>query len=158
MLATKGAMNERRTYPVTGVRVVGEDTDVTDYELQDGEDTPLEGKDGEDLPEGRTFVMKDGDQLSSSQFLTESKADSEDGLEESSPQEQASQEHEQTDLDDQEFCPQPPESEDKARGIQSRRSLDNVPGQAASVLAAQFAARERLEKPRPEWWPQHGRS
>jgi hypothetical protein len=38
--------------------VVGEDVDDTVYELQDGEETPVCGKDGDGHPEGRTYVLK----------------------------------------------------------------------------------------------------
>jgi hypothetical protein len=39
-------------------RVLGEDVDNTVYELQDGEETPVVGKDGEGYPECRTYVLK----------------------------------------------------------------------------------------------------
>jgi hypothetical protein len=38
--------------------VVGEDTDDTVYELQDGEETPACGKDGDGYPAGKTYVLK----------------------------------------------------------------------------------------------------
>jgi ribonuclease HI len=58
MLATKGVLGEQRPSPVATVRVVGEDTDETVYELQDGEETPVRGKDGEGYPAGKTYVLK----------------------------------------------------------------------------------------------------
>jgi ribonuclease HI len=57
-LATKGVRNEDRSCPVETVRVAGENVDNTVYELQDGEETPVVGKDGEGYPEGRTYVLK----------------------------------------------------------------------------------------------------
>jgi hypothetical protein len=60
MLATKGVFNEQRQSPVATVRVVGEDTDAAEYELQDGEETPVAGKDGEAYPVGQTYVLKAG--------------------------------------------------------------------------------------------------
>jgi hypothetical protein len=38
--------------------VVGEDTDDTVYELQEGEETPVCGKDGEGYPAGKMYVLK----------------------------------------------------------------------------------------------------
>jgi hypothetical protein len=60
MLGTKGVFNEPRTCPVEVVRVVGEDSDTTTYELKDGEETPVAGKDGDVYPAGQTHVLKDG--------------------------------------------------------------------------------------------------
>jgi ribonuclease HI len=57
-LATRGVLNQRRPCPVATVRVVGEDTDNEIYELQDGEETPMCGKDGEGCPAGQTYVLK----------------------------------------------------------------------------------------------------
>jgi ribonuclease HI len=57
-LATKGVRNEPRPCPVATVRVAGEDTDETVYELRDGEETPTAGKDGAGYPTGRTYVLK----------------------------------------------------------------------------------------------------
>jgi hypothetical protein len=48
----------QREYPVETVRVVGEDTDRTVYELQDGEETSTIGKDGDGCPAGKTYVLK----------------------------------------------------------------------------------------------------
>jgi hypothetical protein len=42
------------------VRVVGEDTDTETYELGDGEETPVVGKDGDEYPACQTYVLKDG--------------------------------------------------------------------------------------------------
>jgi hypothetical protein len=58
MLETKGVYNEQRSGPVETVHVRWEDTDHTVYELLDGEETPITGKDGEGYPEGRTYVLK----------------------------------------------------------------------------------------------------
>jgi hypothetical protein len=58
MLATKGVYNEPRPCPVETVRVKGEDSDSTVYELLEGEETPVVGKDGEEYPSGRTYVLK----------------------------------------------------------------------------------------------------
>jgi hypothetical protein len=41
-------------------RVVGEDSDATVYELKDGEETPVAGKDGYVYVIGQTCVLKDG--------------------------------------------------------------------------------------------------
>jgi ribonuclease HI len=60
MLATRGVFNEPRPCPVETVRVVGEDSDVTVYELRDGEETPVTGKDGDVYPVGQTYVLKAG--------------------------------------------------------------------------------------------------
>jgi hypothetical protein len=57
-LATRGIMNVQRECPVETVRVVGEDTDTTVYELQDGEETPTAGKDADECPTGQTYVLK----------------------------------------------------------------------------------------------------
>jgi ribonuclease HI len=58
MLATKGVHGEQRPCPVATVRVVGEDVDDTVYELHNGEETPMCGKDGAGYPEGKTYVLK----------------------------------------------------------------------------------------------------
>jgi ribonuclease HI len=60
MLATKGVLGEQRTCPVETVRVVWEDTDASQYELRDGEETPVAGKDGDQYPVGQTYVLKAG--------------------------------------------------------------------------------------------------
>jgi ribonuclease HI len=60
MLATKGVYNEPRSCPVETVRVRGEDSDHTVYELLEGEETPVIGKDGDGYPVGRTYVLKAG--------------------------------------------------------------------------------------------------
>jgi hypothetical protein len=64
MLATKGVFNELRTCPVEMVRVVGEETDVSECELKDGEETPVAGKDGDAYPVGQMYVLKAGPETS----------------------------------------------------------------------------------------------
>jgi ribonuclease HI len=58
MLATKGVRGEPRSCPVATVRVAGEDVDSTEYVLQDGEETPVAGKEGEWYAAGQTYVLK----------------------------------------------------------------------------------------------------
>jgi ribonuclease HI len=58
MLAMRGVHNEPRPCPVSTIRVSGEDSDHTVYELLDGEETPVVGKEGEEYPLGRTYVLK----------------------------------------------------------------------------------------------------
>jgi ribonuclease HI len=60
MLATRGVFGEQRSCPVTTVRIRGEDSDHTEYELLDGEETPVTGKDGDAYPLGRTYVLRAG--------------------------------------------------------------------------------------------------
>jgi hypothetical protein len=64
-------MNVKQPSLVQYVTQAGEDTDTTEYEIRDGEDTPIVDKHGEVLPEGRTFVMKDGDHYPLSSYLSE---------------------------------------------------------------------------------------
>jgi hypothetical protein len=63
MLATKGAFGEQRPCPIETVRVRGEDSYHTAYELLDGEETPVAGKDGDVYPVGRTYVLKAGPEV-----------------------------------------------------------------------------------------------
>jgi hypothetical protein len=63
MLATKGVYGEQRRDPIATVRVRGEDSDHTVYELLDGEETPTVGKDGDAHPLGRTYVLKAGPEV-----------------------------------------------------------------------------------------------
>jgi hypothetical protein len=87
MLATKGVFNEPRPCPVETVRVVGEDTDVSEYELRDGEETPVAGKDGDLYPVGQTYVLKagpepvGGSQTSSAPLVVSSELDAEQRIE-----------------------------------------------------------------------------
>jgi hypothetical protein len=63
MSATKGVFDEQRPCPIETVRVRGEDSDHTVYELLDGEETPVAGKDGDAYPLGRTYVLKAGPEV-----------------------------------------------------------------------------------------------
>jgi ribonuclease HI len=63
MLATRGVFNEPRPCPVTTIRVTSEDSDHAEYELLDGEETPVAGKDGDEHPLGRTYVLKAGPEV-----------------------------------------------------------------------------------------------
>jgi hypothetical protein len=64
MLATKGVFGERRPCPVATVRIRGEDSDHTEYELLDGEETPVAGKNGDGYPLGRTYLLKAAPEVS----------------------------------------------------------------------------------------------
>jgi hypothetical protein len=59
------------------VRVVGEDSDTTMYELRDGEETPVAGKDGAPYPVGQAYVLKAGPEApSASSVCASSSAES----------------------------------------------------------------------------------
>jgi ribonuclease HI len=63
MLATRGVFHEPRPCPVGTIRIRGEDSDHMTYELLDGEETPVAGKDGDAHPLGRTYVLKAGPEV-----------------------------------------------------------------------------------------------
>jgi hypothetical protein len=63
MWATKGVFGEQRPCPIETVRVRGEDSDHTVYELLEGEETPVAVNDGDLYPLGRTYVLKAGPEV-----------------------------------------------------------------------------------------------
>jgi hypothetical protein len=134
-LATKGVMNEPRPCPVGFVRVVGEDEDLETYTLLDGEETPVVSENDGVYSAGKTFVMKAEDD--GPQFLSES--ESADPTPDETTRTSIAQSPNspvQSELEDSDTQPQPPESEDEERGIKPRYG----------------PTRRRLELSRPDWW------
>jgi hypothetical protein len=163
MLATKGVHDEPRECPIATVRVVGEDVDNTTYELQDGEETPTVGKDGEGYPEGKTYVLKAHSTDNPFRKIQQGSPDEAEmlvqGIEESLKEVreisirviQASEpESKSAESEDEETFPMPEE-------YQESSSPQFETGEAVSQKLHRMVKfwTEQVEwetRPRPEWW------
>jgi hypothetical protein len=72
--------NEPKSCPIATVREVGDTDDSTVYEIADGEETPTAGKDGEAYPQGQTYVLKAGPEVTNT-FETRSVPESDTSVE-----------------------------------------------------------------------------
>jgi hypothetical protein len=120
---------------------VGEDTDTEIYELQDGEETPTIGKDGDGYPAGQTYVLKANEADIPFKVVQ--------------PSEGSSVETPDSEVTDDE-CPFPmpedfPESSSPQYGSET-------PEQMMSRIDRQLrfwtAQNEWESRPKPEWWSQ----
>jgi ribonuclease HI len=140
MLATRGVHNQQRPCPVSTVRVVGEDTDHEIYELQDGEETPTCGKDGEGYPEGKTYVLKANE--SARPF----------GI--AQPESQIVTYSETTDDECPFPMPEDPPEQETTSSSTGFGTLEEAGARAARQLRYWSAKIEWESRPKPEWWSQ----
>jgi ribonuclease HI len=162
-LATRGVMGVPRPCPVATVRVVGEDVDSTVYEMNDGEETPVCGKDGEGYPVGKTYVLKahaTDIPFRGVQAGTQEESDAlVQGIEECSRETRElsnriiqAEEPETRDSEDESSFPVP---EDSPESSSPQFATGEACMQQAQRMVKFWTAHLEWEnRPRPEWWSQ----
>jgi hypothetical protein len=124
--------------------VVGEDTDNEIYELQDGEETPTCGKDGDGYPDGQTYVLKADE--SAQPFGGERTVDQSEN--------QTVPESEVTDDECPFPMPEDPPEQEMSSSSPQFGNLEESAARAARQLRYWSAKIEWESRPKPEWWSQ----
>jgi ribonuclease HI len=162
MLATRGVLGVPRPCPVATVRVVGEDTDSTVYELQDGEETPVCGKEGDGYPAGKTHVLKANAAdipFKGQQAGTQAEADAlvqgiEECLREVRDLSNTMDETKLTDSEDESAFPMPEEQPTSSSPQYGNETPEEMSMRIYRQLKFWTAQNEWETRPRPNWWSQ----